>query len=50
MPVTGTYETVENRPMVRFERTFPHPVDAVWEAVTDPSRLAHWFPSITGMS
>jgi uncharacterized protein YndB with AHSA1/START domain len=45
MPVTGTYETVENRPMVRFERTFPHPVDAVWEAVTDPSQLAQWFPS-----
>ena len=45
MPVTGTYETVEDRPVVRFERTFPHPVEAVWDAVTDPSRLAQWFPT-----
>jgi uncharacterized protein YndB with AHSA1/START domain len=45
MPVTGRYQTVEDRPVVRFERTFPHPVKEVWEAITDPSRLAQWFPT-----
>jgi uncharacterized protein YndB with AHSA1/START domain len=45
MPTTGSYEQVEGRPLVRFERTFPHPVAAVWDAVTDPRRLAQWFPT-----
>lgn len=45
MPVTGRYQTVEDRPVVRFERTFPHPVNEVWEAITGPSRLAQWFPT-----
>ena len=31
--------------MVRFERTFPHPVDAVWEAITDSEQLEQWFPT-----
>jgi uncharacterized protein YndB with AHSA1/START domain len=30
---------------VRFERTYPHPVERVWAAITEPSQLAHWFPS-----
>jgi uncharacterized protein YndB with AHSA1/START domain len=42
---TGTYEQVDGRPTVRFERTFPHPVGAVWDAVSDPARLARWFPT-----
>jgi uncharacterized protein YndB with AHSA1/START domain len=41
----GTYETVDGRPAVRFERRLAHPVDRVWRAVTDPDELAHWFPS-----
>ena len=41
----GTYETIEGKPAVRFERRYPHPVDRVWRAVTDPQQLAHWFPS-----
>ena len=45
MATTGTYEQVEGRPVVRFERTFPHPVSEVWDAVTDPRRLAQWFPT-----
>jgi hypothetical protein len=40
----GTYETIEGRPAVRFERRLAHPVDAVWRAVTEPAELAHWFP------
>jgi uncharacterized protein YndB with AHSA1/START domain len=41
----GTFETVDGRPTVRFERRLAHPVDAVWRAVTEPTELAHWFPA-----
>jgi uncharacterized protein YndB with AHSA1/START domain len=42
---TGTYEQLDGSPVVRFERTFPHAVDAVWEAITDPRQLEAWFPT-----
>jgi uncharacterized protein YndB with AHSA1/START domain len=42
---TGTYEQLDGSPVVRFERTFPHPVTQVWEAITDPARLGKWFPT-----
>ncbi len=45
MPTTGTYENANGQPIVRFERTFPHGVDAVWEAITDPGQLEQWFPT-----
>lgn len=45
MPATGTYQMIDERPVVRFERTFPHPVEAAWQAVTEPSELAQWFPT-----
>ena len=41
----GTYETIDGRPALRFERRYPHPVERVWRAVTEPSHLAHWFPA-----
>src|SRR3954468_651225 len=41
----GTYDTVEGRPAVRFERPLAHPVERVWRAVTEPEELAHWFPA-----
>ena len=41
----GTYETVDGRPALTFERRLAQPVERVWRAVTDPSELAHWFPS-----
>jgi len=41
----GSYETVDGRPALRFERRLAHSVDAVWRAVTEPSELAHWFPA-----
>jgi uncharacterized protein YndB with AHSA1/START domain len=50
MPTTGTYEKVDGRPVVRFERTFPHPVDAVWAAVTEPAQLEEWFPTTVDLS
>ena len=33
----GDYATLS------FERTFRHPVEAVWEAITDPEHLALWY-------
>jgi uncharacterized protein YndB with AHSA1/START domain len=42
---TGNYTDLDGQPVVRFERTFPHPVDAVWEAITDPRQLEAWFPT-----
>ena len=41
----GTYVEHGGRPAVRFVRTYPHPVERVWRAVSDPAELAHWFPS-----
>ena len=41
----GTYETIDGKPAVRFERRYPHPVEHVWRAVTEPDQLAHWFPT-----
>ncbi|HEX4010149.1 MAG TPA: SRPBCC family protein [Solirubrobacteraceae bacterium] len=42
---TGTYQEIDGRPVVRFERTFPHPITEVWAAVTTPARLEKWFPT-----
>lgn len=40
----GTLETVEGRPMLRFERTVPYPIERVWQAVTVPAELSRFFP------
>ena len=45
MPTSGTYDDTNGRPVLRFERTLPHPVHAVWEAITDQSQLEQWFPT-----
>ena len=42
---TGTYEEIDGHPVVRFERTFPHPAAQVWDAITDSARLETWFPT-----
>lgn len=33
------------RPVLRFERQLPKPVETVWQAVTDPNELRSWFPT-----
>ncbi|MFZ0041278.1 MAG: SRPBCC family protein [Solirubrobacteraceae bacterium] len=45
MTTSGRYEQVQGLPVVRFERTFAHPVEAVWNAVTEPAQLGKWFPT-----
>ncbi|MBB6628410.1 SRPBCC family protein [Nocardioides sp. KIGAM211] len=41
----GTSVEIDGRSAVRFVRTYPHPVERVWRAVTDPAEMPHWFPS-----
>ncbi len=41
----GTYFELDGRPAVRFVRTYEHPIERVWTAVTTPKGLDHWFPS-----
>ena len=33
------------RPVIRFERRLPRPIDEVWRAVTDPTEMRSWFPT-----
>jgi uncharacterized protein YndB with AHSA1/START domain len=41
----GTFTEIDGRAAVRFIRTYQHPVERVWAAVTTPDGLCHWFPS-----
>lgn len=43
--MTGTYQEIGGRPALRFERSFSHPVERVWSAVSDPEEMHHWFPA-----
>ncbi len=42
--MTATLQTVNGRPVLRFERRLGHSPAKVWKAITDPAELAHWFP------
>jgi uncharacterized protein YndB with AHSA1/START domain len=44
MATHATYETIDERPVVAFERRLAHPAQAVWDAITKPAELALWFP------
>ena len=39
----GTLERTEGGGTIRFERHLPYPVAAVWDAITNPERLADWW-------
>ena len=44
----GTVLTLpDGHRQVRFERHLPYSCDQVWRALTDPDRLASWFPGFT---
>lgn len=34
-----------SRPVLRFERRLPKPVEVVWAAVTNPAEMRSWFPT-----
>ncbi|MEA2409853.1 MAG: hypothetical protein QOC77_414 [Thermoleophilaceae bacterium] len=38
-----------DKPVVRFERWFPYPVERLWEALTDEAELAAWYPTAVVM-
>ena len=40
-----TLQMTGGRSVLRLERTFGHPPQRVWEALTEPGHLARWFPS-----
>ena len=45
--MTSELATLERTPdggLIRFERTLPHSIDDVWSALTEPERLADWWP------
>jgi uncharacterized protein YndB with AHSA1/START domain len=39
----GTLERTADGGFIRFERRLRHPVPEVWDAITDPARLAEWW-------
>jgi uncharacterized protein YndB with AHSA1/START domain len=41
----ATLARAGDRPVLRFERHLPHPIETVWRAVTDPAELRAWFPT-----
>ncbi len=41
----GVLVTIDGRAALRFERRYPHAIERVWRAVTDPDEMASWFPA-----
>jgi uncharacterized protein YndB with AHSA1/START domain len=39
----GTLERTADGGVIRFERHLPYPISDVWDAVTNPERLADWW-------
>jgi uncharacterized protein YndB with AHSA1/START domain len=42
---TGSEQTIDGRPALRFERHLDHSIERVWRAVTEPAELVRWFVS-----
>lgn len=40
----GTIERTSDGGIVRFDRSLAFPIDEVWAAITEPARLADWWP------
>ena len=40
----ATLERTEDGGFIRFTRRLPYPVEDVWAALTEPERLAEWWP------
>ena len=39
----GTIQPLDGRSLVRFERRYPHSMERVWAALTEPDQLRQWF-------
>ena len=35
-----------DRDTVEYVRTYPHPIERVWNAITDPAQMSIWFGPI----
>lgn len=46
----ATVEMIGDTAVLRFERRLAHPVAKVWQAVTDPRQMAHWFPAAIALT
>ncbi|MFC7304419.1 SRPBCC family protein [Streptomyces monticola] len=44
-PHSDTLTTADGRTALRMRRRLAHPPQRVWESITRPAHLAHWFPS-----
>lgn len=42
---TAALETIDGKPVLRFERKLAHSPTKVWRAITEPGELAAWFPA-----
>ena len=40
----GSIERTQEGGVIRFDRTLAFPIEDVWGAITDPERLADWWP------
>jgi uncharacterized protein YndB with AHSA1/START domain len=41
--VDGTFDRTVDGGVIRFERHLPYPIREVWDAITNPERLADWW-------
>jgi uncharacterized protein YndB with AHSA1/START domain len=42
----GTLEQLDDGDwQLRFKRSLPHPSERVWQAISEPEYLVHWFPT-----
>ena len=39
----GSFETIENRPALSFERRLSHPIDVVWRAITETDYTLRYY-------
>jgi uncharacterized protein YndB with AHSA1/START domain len=39
----GSIEEVRGESVLRFERRYPNSIDDVWDAITNPDRIAQWW-------
>jgi uncharacterized protein YndB with AHSA1/START domain len=42
----GVHEKRDGKDVLRFERRLDHPVEAVWSAITEPSKLIGWLGEV----
>jgi uncharacterized protein YndB with AHSA1/START domain len=42
-PYDGELERTADGGVIRFERHLPYPIRDVWDAITNPARLADWW-------